>query len=122
MDASGGGGLGTLDIAMLLLPLLPLVLLVLLVLVVLLLEDVVVLPEVLLLALLPIPLLPLPPPLDPLGLADVPRCVWVHSLSTEALPIDNRPLLIQFETGSTLEYTARDMTSDKFDFELKPIK
>jgi len=82
---------------MLLLPLLPLVLLVLLVLVVLLLDDVVVLPEVLLLALLPIPLLPLPLPLDPLGLADVPRCVCVHSLSTEAL--DDAIDLAGVETG-----------------------
>lgn len=48
--------------------------------------DVVVLPDVLLLALLlPMPLL-LPPPLEPLGLAEVPRCVCVHSaLSTAAL-------------------------------------
>jgi len=71
-------------VVLLLLPL-PLLLLLLLVDVVLLDDDDVVVPDVLLLALLlPIPLL-LPPPLDPLGLALVPLCVWVHSLSTAAL-------------------------------------
>jgi len=83
-------------------PLVLLLVLLLLVLVVLLLEDVVVLPDVLLLALVPMPL-PLPLPFDPLGLADVPRWVCVHSLSTEAL--EDAIDVAGVETWAAIQFT-----------------